>query len=119
MALPCATLAPYEHRIMRRFGYWLGVGLLVAGGAVAVAEFLTMTQGAPSTLSIGAIWFRIHGNSLVGFQALIEKRISPMVWSPIQALLIWPTWLVLIPPGLILALLCWPRKTSRSPEEPA
>ena len=32
---------------MRRFGYWLGVVLLVAGAAAAVADLLTMLQGAP------------------------------------------------------------------------
>ena len=53
---------------MRKFGYWLGVGLLVAGAAAAIAEFLATLQGAPSTLSVGAIWFRIHANSLVGFR---------------------------------------------------
>jgi uncharacterized protein (DUF2062 family) len=91
---------------MRKFGYWLGVGLLVAGGAVAVAEILTMVQGARSTLSIGAIWFRIHANSLVGFQALIEKQLLPTLWPPIQWLLTVPAWLVLAPPGLLLVLLC-------------
>jgi hypothetical protein len=90
---------------MRKFGYWLGVGLLVAGGAVAVAEILTMVQGARSTLSVGAIWFRIHANSLVGFQALIEKQLSPVLWPPIQWLLTLPAWLVLVPPGLLLVLL--------------
>ena len=91
---------------MRRFGYWLGVALLVAGAAVALAELLTVLQGAPSTLSIGAIWFRIHANSLVGFQALIEKGLSPLMWPPLQWLLTLPTWLVLVPPGLLLVLLC-------------
>jgi hypothetical protein len=91
---------------MRKFGYWLGVVLLVAGAAAAVAELLTIVQGAPSTLSIGAIWFRIHGNSLVGFQALIEKGVSPLIWPPIQWLLTLPTWLVLVPPGLLLVFLC-------------
>jgi hypothetical protein len=91
---------------MRKFGYWLGVVLLVAGAAAAVAELLTIVQGAPSTLSIGAIWFRIHGNSLVGFQALIEKGVSPLIWPPIQWFLTLPTWLVLVPPGLLLVLLC-------------
>ena len=90
---------------MRKFGYWLGVGLLVTGGGVAVAELLTMLQGAASTLSIGAIWFRIHANSLVGFQALIEQRLTPLLWPPIQWLLTLPAWLVLVPPGLLLVLL--------------
>jgi hypothetical protein len=91
---------------MRRFGYWLGIALLVAGAAAAVAELLTMLQGAPARLSMGAIWFRIHANSLVGFQALIEKGLSPLIWPPIQWLLTLPTWLVLAPPGLLLVLLC-------------
>lgn len=91
---------------MSKFGYWLGVGLLVAAAAAALAEFFTMLQGAPATLSIGAIWFRINANSLVGFQALIEKAVSPAVWPPIQWLLTLPTWLVLAPPGLLLVLLC-------------
>jgi hypothetical protein len=110
--LPGAAVDPYEHRIMRKFGYWLGVGLLVAGGAVAVAELLTLLQGAPSTLSIGAIWFRIHGNSLVGFQSLIEQQLTPVLWPPIQWLLTLPAWLVLLPPGLLLVLLC--RERGRS-----
>jgi hypothetical protein len=110
--LPDAVVDPYEHQIMRKFGYGLGVGLLVAGGAAAVAEFLTMLQGAPSTLSIGAIWFRIHANSLVGFQALIENRLTPLLWPSIQWLLTLPAWLVLAPPGLLLVLLC--RERGRS-----
>jgi hypothetical protein len=107
--LPCASTDPYEREIMREFGYWLGVGLLVAGGAAAVAELLTVLQGAPSTLSIGAIWFRIHANSLVGFQASIEKQLTPLFWPPIQWLLTLPTWLVLVPPGMLLVVLCRPR----------
>ena len=84
----------------------LEFGLLVAGAAAALAEFLATLQGAPSTLSVGAIWFRIHANSLVGFQALIEKGLTPALWPPIQWLLTLPAWLVLAPPGLLLVLLC-------------
>jgi hypothetical protein len=94
---------------MRRAGYWLGVVLLVAGAAAAVAELLAMLLGATATLSIGAIWYRIHANSLVGFQALIENGIAPLIWPPIQWLLTLPTWLVLSAPGLLLVLLCRPK----------
>jgi hypothetical protein len=97
---------------MKKVGYWFGVGLLIAGAAAAVAELLTIVQGAPSTLSIGAIWFRIHANSLVGFQALIEKQLTPLIWPPIQWLLTLPTWLMLVPPGLPLVLLCRDRGRS-------
>jgi hypothetical protein len=94
------------NEAMRTFCSWCGVGLLIAGAAVALAEILTVVQGAPATLSPGAIWFKIHGNSLVGFQALIEKGPLPSLWLPIQYLLTLPTWLILVPPGLVLVLAC-------------
>ena len=97
---------------MRKLGYWLGVGLLIAGAAAAVADLLAMLQGASQTLSIGAIWYRIHANSLVGFQGLIERGLSPAIWPPIQWLLVLPTWVVLVPPGLLLVLLCRDRRRS-------
>jgi hypothetical protein len=92
--------------LMRTFCYWFGVALLIAGAAVALADLLTVVQGAPVTLSPGAIWFRIHGNSLVGFQALIEKGPLPWLWPPVQYLLTLPSWLILVPPGLVLVLAC-------------
>jgi hypothetical protein len=94
---------------MRSFGYWLGVGLLIAGAAAGLAELFTIWQSAPSTLSPGAIWFRIHANSLVGFQALIEKGPLPWLWPPMQYVLTLPSWLLLVPPGLLLVALCRPR----------
>lgn len=90
---------------MKKFGYVLGVVLLVAGAAIAVAELLTMLQGAPSRLSVGAMWYRIHANSLVGFQGLIERGVSPVIWPPIQFVLTVPAWLLLILPGLVLVVL--------------
>jgi hypothetical protein len=97
---------------MKKFGYMLGVVLLLVGAAIGLAELLSMLQGAASTLSAGAIWYRIHANSLIGFQGLIEKGLSPALWPPIQILLIVPAWLLLIPPGLILVFACWPRSRS-------
>ena len=92
--------------LMRTFCYWFGVGLLIAGAAVALADLLTVVQGAPVTLSPGAIWFKIHANSLVGFQALIEKGPLPWLWPPVQYLLTLPSWLILVPPGLVLVFAC-------------
>jgi hypothetical protein len=94
---------------MRTFAYWLGVALLIAGAAAGLAELFTLLQGAPATLSPGAIWFRIHANSLVGFQALVEKGPLPWLWPPLQYVLTVPTWALLIPPGLLLVVLCRPR----------
>jgi len=104
---------------MGRLGLWLGVVLLACGALAGLYELVTWTLGAHAPSSLGLIWSQIHTNSLVGFQALIENQISPTVWPPIQALLIWPAWLVLIAPGSVLALLCWPRKAPPPPEEPA
>jgi hypothetical protein len=89
---------------MRRFGYWLGVALLIAGAAAALADLASQVHGAPATYSPGAIWFRINANSLVGFQALIEKGPLPWLWPPIQEVLTLPTWLILLPLGLLLVL---------------
>jgi hypothetical protein len=91
---------------MRTFCTWCGVALLILGAAAAVAELLTLIQGAPATLSPGAIWFKIHANSLVGFQALIEKGPLPWLWPPIQYLLTLSSWLLLVPLGLVLVLAC-------------
>ena len=51
----------------------------------------------------------LHANSLVGFQALIEKGPLPWLWPPIQYVLTLPTWLLLVPPGLLLVVACRPR----------
>jgi hypothetical protein len=91
---------------MRAFGYWLGVALLIAGVAAGLADLVSRVQGAPTTYSLGAIWFKINANSLVGFQALIEKGPWPGLWPPVQELLIQPTWLLLLPIGVLLVFAC-------------
>jgi hypothetical protein len=84
----------------------LGLVLLVLAAVAAVAAIVMGLRGAHPTISIGWLWFQIDGNSLVGFQALIEKRVSPALWPPIQTVLTWPVWLALGIPGLLLALSC-------------
>jgi hypothetical protein len=91
---------------MKRTGCSLGVVLLLLAAASALAGIVMVAQGVPGPISLGWLWFQIHGNSLVGFQALIEKGVSPAAWPPIQSLLTWPLWLVLGVPGLLLALCC-------------
>jgi hypothetical protein len=91
---------------MRRYGCGFGLALLLLAAASALAELGLLWRGAPTAISLGWLWFQIHANSLVGFQALIEKGVSPAVWPPIQSLLTWPLWLVLGIPGVLLALSC-------------
>ena len=89
---------------MRTFGYWLGVALLIAGAAVATADYLYTSM----SISLGWLWAQINANSLVGFQALIENRISPAVWPPILEVLLLPISLLLLPPGILLVIVCRP-----------
>jgi hypothetical protein len=91
---------------MKKLGCGLGFVLLLLAAASALAEIVTVARGGQGLISLGWIWFQIHGNSLVGFQALIEKSISPAVWQPVQYLLTLPAWLVLGIPGVILGLCC-------------
>ena len=98
---------------MKGFGCGLGFALLLLAAASALAEVVVAAQGGHGPISLGWLWFQIHGNSLVGFQALIEKGISPAVWQPIQYLLTLPAWLVLGIPGVILGLSCLSLRRSR------
>jgi hypothetical protein len=63
---------------MKRTGRSLGAILLLLAAASALAEAIA-AEGARGAVSLGWIWFQIQGNSLVGFQALIEKSASPVV----------------------------------------
>ncbi len=75
------------------------VGWTLVLGALAA---LAMYQFA----AVGAIWADIHANSLVGFGAVVEKSISPELWSEVLVpLLSQPAWLVLGAPGAALAAL--------------
>jgi hypothetical protein len=91
---------------MKRIGCILGAILLLLAAASALAEVVMAAQGGRGAISLGWLWFQIHGNSLVGFQALIEKGVSPAAWPPIQSLLTWRLWLVFGIPGILLALCC-------------
>jgi hypothetical protein len=98
---------------MRRLGFLVGVVLLLLAAAAGIAEILSLLVGTGTTqVSIGSIWYGINANSLVGFQALIEKNIGPWAWSPVQSFFVLPAWLTLGIPGLVLVGLCRPRRRS-------
>jgi hypothetical protein len=91
---------------MRKLGCGIGAVLLVLAVAGGLVQVVMSLRGSGVPLSAGWLWFQIDGNSLVGFQALIEKRVSPALWTPIQTVLTWPVWLALGIPGPALALSC-------------
>jgi hypothetical protein len=95
---------------MKRLGYGLGVLLLVFAAATGVAHLLAFFSAANAPpVTLGSLWYSISPNSLVGLQALVEKRLSPGLWQPILWLLLLPTWVTLGVPGLALLILCRPR----------
>jgi hypothetical protein len=88
-------------------GYGIGAILLVLASASLVAQlFSFLAQGAYRPIALGSIWYEVHANSLVGFQALIEQRVSPAVWPPISWVLGLPAWLVLGLLGAVLFFAC-------------
>jgi len=88
---------------MRRAAFALGVAAAVAAVACAFAALLLgLVAGDPSAASVAGIWYRLHANSLVGLQSLIENRISPSLWPPIRLVVSLPAWLVL---GAVAAVL--------------
>lgn len=96
---------------MRRLGYVIGLGILIVAGATLVAQLLALwTSDTYRPISIGSMWFSLHGNSLVGFQGLVERTLGAVVWSPIQFVLTLPAWISLAVPGALLAFFCRPRQ---------
>lgn len=96
---------------MRRLGYVLGIGLLLLAAATGVAQLLMIwAAGGYRPVSLGSVWYNLHANSLVGFQALVEQNIGSAAWLPVQFLLTQPAFLVLLVPGLLLLLACRPRQ---------
>ncbi|MEM7023222.1 MAG: hypothetical protein AAF637_11615 [Pseudomonadota bacterium] len=97
-----------------KLGCAIGFVLLLLAAASALAGVVMGTDIPQGTLSLGWLWFQVHGNSLVGFQALVEKGLGPHVWPPIRNLLAVPAWLVLGIPGCLLALACLRLRQSES-----
>jgi hypothetical protein len=96
---------------MRQLGYVIGMAFLVIAGATLVAQLFSLwASGGYRPISIGSMWYSLDGNSLVGFQGLIERNLGAMVWAPIQLVLTAPAWLTMAVPGALLALLCRPRQ---------
>lgn len=81
--------------------------LLAAFGLFAYEIYGAISGDGYTLVAGGELWAEIHGNSLVGFGALIEKNISPWLWGEIFVpILRAPAWAIAVVPGLILALLC-------------
>ena len=92
----------------------VGVALLLIFLAVFGHEvYNAVGAGGYRLISGGELWFMFDGNSLVGFQALIEKNISPWLWSDIVLpVLRGPAWAIPLVPAALLLLLGRRRRRS-------
>jgi hypothetical protein len=92
---------------VRRFGFGFGLALVVIAAATAVAQlFSLLAHGSYTPIALGSIWYSAHANSLVGFQALVEKQLWPALWPAILWLLQLPAWLVTGILGALLLVAC-------------
>ena len=94
---------------------FLGLVLLLVALAVFGHEvYRAIGDGGYRLISGGELWFKFDGNSLVGFQALIEKNIAPWLWSDVVLpVLRGPAWAIPLVPALLLLVPGKRRRRSR------
>lgn len=97
-------------------GRIIGAALLLAALAAFGHEvFSAVGEGGYRLIAAGELWARADGNSLVGFQALIEKNAPPWLWSDIVLpVLLGPAWAIPLVPGLLLLWFCRRRRRPSS-----
>ena len=91
-------------------------GVLVFGALVALVFELYRwgRDGVYQAASVGEVWVAVNANSLVGFGAVVEQRLSPWLWlEVIVPLLTMPAWLILGVLGGLALWLC--RRRARRP----
>ena len=109
----------------RRAGKWMIVGrvigwILVAASIAILARDVSgwLDSGAFSFVAAGELWFTVHNGSLNLLQAITQRYIFPQLWDPIfVTVLLWPAFLVVGVPGLILSWVF--RKRPRLRPKPA
>ena len=87
-------------------GRILGWLLLFCALSAFAIELITWARyGTYRIAALGEIWSNLHANSLVGFGAFVEQKLSPYLWANIIVpVLSLAAWLVLGVPGAILAV---------------
>lgn len=99
--------APRRARKTMIVGRVIGWILVVAGIAILARDLLGwLNEGAFVLITAGELWFTLHDGSLNLIQAVTQRYIFPQLWDPVAVtVLLWPAFLVIGVPGLILSWL--------------
>jgi len=86
-------------------GRVIGWILVVAGIAILVRDIIAwIDTGTLAFIATGELWFTLNSFSLNFLQAITQRYLFPELWDPIfVTLLLWPAFLVVVVPGLILS----------------
>ena len=86
-------------------GRVIGWVLIVAGIAILARDMIAwIDAGSPAFVAAGQLWFTLHDGSLNLIQAITQRYVWPPLWDPIAVtVLLWPAFLVIGVPGLILS----------------
>ncbi len=110
--------APRRAGKTKMVGRVIGWVLVVAGIAILARDIVgSIDAGTLVFITAGELWFNLHNGSLNLIQAITQRYIFPSLWDPILVtVLLWPAFLVIGVPGLILIWLLYRRpKLHRKP----
>jgi len=88
-------------------GRVIGWILVVAGLAILAKDVIGwLDTGTLAFSATGELWFSLHNGSLNLIQAITQRYIWPTLWDPVLVtVLLWPAFLVIGIPGLLLSWL--------------
>ncbi len=90
------------------------LGILLLGNEILAS--LRAGEWAPQLL--GQLWFELDSDSLNLTQAIVQRYLFPQLWDPIiLELLLWPAWVVVMAPGILLVLLFRSRQSKYAPRK--
>ena len=86
-------------------GRVIGWVLVAASVAILASDVIAWFDlGVLTFITTGELWFTWHNGSLNLLQAVTQRYIFPQLWDPIfVTVLLWPAFLVIGVPGLILS----------------
>jgi hypothetical protein len=89
-------------------GRVIGWVLVLSALTVLVLDiFLWFAYGRLPPIATGELWHLLSPNSLLLAQPAIQRHVAAWLWDPVVVtVLLWPSELVLVVPGLLLIWAC-------------